>query len=104
MPLDTREVRIRDYAFRLRDIGNNARLEFFGARWFCNVTDIFRLLDNIRFGQGAQTIRYFGREIMCIPASPRRARIAEIYLDILKVLGIILAAFLVAAVNALIAH
>jgi hypothetical protein len=55
-------------------------------------------------GEGAQSIRYFGREIMCIPASPRRARIAEIYLDILKVLGIILAAFLVAAVNALIAH
>ncbi len=55
-------------------------------------------------GENAKTLHYFGRDFECIPASFWRARIAIVYLDLLKACGFILAAFMVAAINALIAH
>jgi len=55
-------------------------------------------------GENAKTLHYFGRDFECVPASFWRARIAIVYLDLLKACGFILAAFMVAAINALIAH
>ena len=55
-------------------------------------------------GSDAQTVQRFGKNVQCVEATPGWARAATVYLDILKVLGVILAAFLIAAVNALIAH
>jgi hypothetical protein len=55
-------------------------------------------------GGGAQTVRHLGKEVQCAEATPGWTRAATVYLDVLKVLGVILAAFLIAAVNALIAR
>jgi len=57
-------------------------------------------------GQGfpPETVPYFRRSIQITAANDREARRAEIFLDILKAIGIVLAVFLAAAINALVAH
>jgi hypothetical protein len=55
-------------------------------------------------GAGAKTVHRFRTDVKCVPATPGWARVARGYLDFLKVLGVILAAFLIAAINALIAR
>ncbi len=53
-------------------------------------------------GPDQQTFKYCGRLIDCIPATDRQIRWAGIVLDILRAIGIVLAIFLVAAINALV--
>jgi hypothetical protein len=51
-----------------------------------------------------ETVPYFRRSIQIRAANDQEARRAEICLDILKAIGIVLAVFLAAAINALVAH
>jgi hypothetical protein len=80
---------------------------------FDRLIPIYRLRDEnyqiVRFyqrgtGDGQGSSDYFGCKNVCVPASPQMAHKAGICLDILKALGIVLAVFLVAALNALIAR
>jgi hypothetical protein len=80
---------------------------------FDRLIPIYRLRDEnyqiVRFyqrgtGAGQEKSDYFGCKNVCVPASPKMAHKAGICLDILKALGIVLAVFLVAALNALIAR
>jgi hypothetical protein len=54
-------------------------------------------------GPDQQSFRYFWRSITCIPATNSQARWAARWIDVLRAVGIVLAIFLVAAINALVA-
>jgi hypothetical protein len=54
-------------------------------------------------GPNQKTIRRFRYPLSIVPANAQEQHRAEFYLDVLKVIGIVLAGFLVAAINALVA-
>jgi hypothetical protein len=51
-----------------------------------------------------RVLRYFGLRLAVVPASPNERLGVERTLDVLKVAGLILAVFLVAAINAIVSH
>jgi hypothetical protein len=80
---------------------------------FDRLIPIYRLRDEnyqiARFyqrgsGPDEKPSSYFWSKPLCVPASPQRTHYTGICLDILKALGIVLAVFLVAALNALVAR
>lgn len=60
--------------------------------------------DKEAFETPAKTIRYLGKAVLCVPATAGESRSAQVFLALLKAIGIILAVFLIAAINALVAH
>ena len=68
--------------------------------------DNYNIVQYFRWGTGPdqRSFKFLGLiPITCIPATDRRARWAGIFIDVLRAIGIVLAIFLVAAINALVA-
>jgi hypothetical protein len=67
-----------------------------------------RRLDQGKFdeptGPGQASIRRLRRTLSIVPVTPQEQHRAELFLDVLKAIGIILAGFPAAAINALVAR
>jgi len=73
-------------------------------KWRYNLLDLFQPRPTPWDLNAREATRHAFFPISVIKATPRETRLADALLDILKMIGAVLAVFLVAAINALIAH